>query len=172
VEHAWSYQRASIFDFWEDFKQHQKSKRESDPREERNESESERNIRIAFQNSWWDHRWWKTFIVLPLAKEYGTIREIEDLCIDEAFAYRESNSSRNEFEEYYYWLSDKNREEKSEGASKDGDYKPKKRGKFDAIYDKNRKMQAKPSEKNKKRVEQAMRSNKDYLQFMMERGFQ
>lgn len=95
---------------------------------------------------------------------------VEELHVDEAFAYRDCNSSRNEFEEYYYWYSDKKREENGENTPTNN--KPqKKRGKFDAIHDPNRVMKAKPVEKNKKKVEKAMQSNKNYFQFMVERGF-
>lgn len=107
--------------------------------------------------------------MLPLAKEYASIQQVEELDIDEALSYRDAHSARNEFEEYFYWLSDRNREKEKENQPAQSS--PKKRGKFDPIYDPKHIMRAKAPERDKKKVEAAMQSAGTYLDFMRKRGY-
>ena len=108
--------------------------------------------------------------MLPLAKEIGSLSEVENMTVRDALAYKSAIGDRAEFEEYYYWLSDKKREaEKERGEN----YREKgqKRGKYDAIHDPNRKMKSIAPEKDKKKVEKAMQSANNYMAFMQTRGY-
>ena len=150
----WSYQKSFLFDFWDDFKQNQSDKRASEPKQIRNESESEQRIREAFQISWWDIKWWLSFIVLPLSEKIG-YENVLKMKLPDVFLLRGANADRNEFEEYSYWYSDLKREkEKKEDHQQKGQMKL-----------------LMPTEKNQKIVQHAMESADNYFMFLNSRGF-
>lgn len=102
--------------------------------------------------SWWDIKWWRAFIVLPLSEKIG-FENVLRLSLSEAFGIREAISDRNEFEEYAYWFSDLKREKED---------KPKNDGQMKLL---------RPAEKDHRIVNQAMQSADDYFMFLNSRGF-
>lgn len=106
--------------------------------------------------AWWDVKWWRLFIVLPLAEKFG-LETTLNMSVRDAFAYRDTLSEKNLIDEYYYWFSDYKREKNKDGKSKSESKKY-----MSSLLD---------SEKDKRKVSKAMESSSNYLAFLNERGF-
>lgn len=89
---------------------------------------------------------------MPLTDKIGFEATL-NLDLQEAFAYRDSISDRNEIEEYFYWFSDFMREREKEQESKGG---------AKLIM---------PTEKDERKLKGIMDSADNYRQFLSGRGF-